>query len=101
MTSGQDWSPHTKAVERGLTDDEVRARVERGEFNEAPVANSRSFADIVRKNTFTWFNGLIGSLWVIMLVVALIVKNLISFRRYPVFLVVGSNGIQNPAELRF
>ncbi len=85
MTGGPAMRSHTKDIERGLTDDEVRARVERGEFNEAPVANSRSLADIVRKNTFTWFNGLIGSLWVIMLVVALIVNNLTSFRRYPVF----------------
>ena len=79
MTSGPGMSTHTKAVERGLTDDEVRARVERGEFNEAPIANSRSFADIVRKNTFTWFNGLIGSLWVIMLVVAPIQDSLFGF----------------------
>ncbi|MEL0148087.1 MAG: cation-translocating P-type ATPase, partial [Actinomycetota bacterium] len=79
MTGGPAMSSHTKDIERGLTDDEVRARVERGEFNEAPVANSRSFADIVRKNTFTWFNGLIGSLWVIMLVVAPIQDSLFGF----------------------
>ena len=79
MTGGPAMRSHTKDIERGLTDDEVRARVERGEFNEAPVANSRSFADIVRKNTFTWFNGLIGSLWVIMLVVAPIQDSLFGF----------------------
>ena len=37
----------------------------------------------------------------IMLVVALIVNNLTSFRRYPVFWWLSSNGIQNPAELRY
>lgn len=54
----------------GLTDAQVRERMERGEVNEAPTANARSLSDIIRKNTFTWFNGLIGSLWVIMLLVA-------------------------------
>ena len=42
MTGGPAMSSHTKDIERGLTDDEVSARVERGDFNEAPVANSRS-----------------------------------------------------------
>ena len=50
MTGGPAMSSHTKDIERGLTDDEVSARVERGDFNEAPVANSRSFADIVQEH---------------------------------------------------
>ena len=49
MTGGPAMSSHTKDIERGLTDDEVSARVDRGDFNEAPVANSRSFGDLVRK----------------------------------------------------
>ena len=48
-------------LENGLTDSQVRERIERGEVNEAPTANARSLGDIIRKNTFTWFNALIGS----------------------------------------
>ncbi|TAK70151.1 MAG: HAD family hydrolase [Actinomycetota bacterium] len=54
----------------GLTQAEVDDRIARGQANHAPDANARSLGDIVRTNTFTWFNGLIGSLWVLMLVVA-------------------------------
>ena len=54
----------------GLTSVEVAERVAAGQVNAAPEANSRSLASIVRANTFTWFNGLIGSLWVVMLLVA-------------------------------
>ncbi len=67
------------SVDRGLSDDEVRKRIEQGQINEAPTANARSFADIVRKNTFTWFNGLIGSLWIVMLLVAPIQDSLFGF----------------------
>lgn len=54
----------------GLTSAEVAERVARGEVNDAPDARSRSLGDIVRANTFTWFNGLIGTLWIIMILVA-------------------------------
>ena len=54
----------------GLTSAEVAERVARGEVNAAPEARSRSLSDIVRANTFTWFNGLIGSLWIVMIMVA-------------------------------
>ena len=68
------------AVElQGLTSAEVRERIERGQVNEAPSATSRSLSDIIRKNTFTWFNGLIGSMWVIMLIVAPIQDSLFGF----------------------
>lgn len=63
----------------GLTSGEVAERVARGQVNVAPDARSRSLADIVRANTFTWFNGLIGTLWVIMLVVAPIQDSLFGF----------------------
>ena len=56
---------------RGLTAAEVAERVAAGKVNVTPDAHSRSFADIVRANTFTWFNGLIGSLWVVMLTIGL------------------------------
>lgn len=64
---------------QGLSSAEVRERVERGEVNEAPTANARSLSDIIRKNTFTWFNFLIGSMWVIMLIVAPIQDSLFGF----------------------
>ncbi|MFY9231418.1 MAG: HAD-IC family P-type ATPase [Candidatus Nanopelagicales bacterium] len=70
--------PATNAA-TGLTSAEVAERVARGEVNEAPDASSRSLGDIVRANTFTWFNGLIGSLWVIMLLVAPIQDALFGF----------------------
>ena len=63
----------------GLTSAEVAERVARGQANAAPDARSRSLGDIVRANTFTWFNGLIGTLWVIMLVVAPIQDSLFGF----------------------
>lgn len=55
---------------RGLTASEVAERVTRGETNDAPDAHSRSLSSIIRSNTLTWFNGLIGTLWIIMLLVA-------------------------------
>jgi cation-transporting ATPase E len=63
----------------GLTAGEVAERVARGQVNAAPDARSRSLGDIVRANTFTWFNGLIGTLWVIMIVVAPIQDSLFGF----------------------
>lgn len=63
----------------GLSASEVAERVARGEVNEAPSANARSLGDIIRKNTFTWFNALIGSLWIVMLIVAPIQDSLFGF----------------------
>ena len=63
----------------GLTTEEVADRVARGLANDAPDARSRSLGDIFRANTFTWFNGLIGTLWLIMLLVAPIQDSLFGF----------------------
>ena len=63
----------------GLTTAQVAERIARGEVNHAPDARSRSLGDIVRANTFTWFNGLIGSLWVVMLFVAPFQDSLFGF----------------------
>jgi cation-transporting ATPase E len=41
-----------------------------GQVNNIRDTGSRSFASIVGSNTVTWFNGLIGSLWVVMILVA-------------------------------
>ena len=67
------------AAELGLTSAEVAERVAQGQVNIAPDASSRSLSDIVRANTFTWFNGLVGVLWVIMILVAPIQDSLFGF----------------------
>ena len=54
----------------GLTQSEVDQRIAAGETNDAPDANSRSLASIIKENTLTWFNFLIGSMWIVMLIVA-------------------------------
>ncbi|CAL9536641.1 Calcium-transporting ATPase CtpE [Streptomyces sp. enrichment culture] len=63
----------------GLTSAEVAERVARGQVNDVPVRSSRSTLDIVRANVFTRFNGIIGVLWVIMLIVAPIQDSLFGF----------------------
>ncbi len=54
----------------GLTRAEVELRIAAGETNDAPDANSRSLSSIIKENTLTWFNFLIGSMWIVMLIVA-------------------------------
>lgn len=63
----------------GLTSAQVAERVAAGRVNVVPVRSSRSVAAILRANVFTWFNGLIGTLFVIMLVVAPIQDALFGF----------------------
>lgn len=63
----------------GLTQAEVDERIAAGKVNAAPEANARSVSSIIRANVFTWFNGLIGTLWVIMLMVAPIQDSLFGF----------------------
>jgi cation-transporting P-type ATPase E len=53
----------------GLSSAQVAERVAAGQVNDVPVRSSRSMGEIVRANVFTWFNGIIGTLFVIMLVV--------------------------------
>jgi len=78
VTSPASVRPATDPL-RGLTAAEVAERIARGETNSAPDARSRSLGDIVRSNTFTWFNGLIGSLWIVMLLVAPVQDSLFGF----------------------
>ena len=63
----------------GLTSAEVAERIAAGEVNHAPDARSRSIGDIIRANTFTWFNGVIGIMWVIMIMVAPLQDSLFGF----------------------
>ncbi|MFA7324374.1 MAG: HAD-IC family P-type ATPase [Candidatus Nanopelagicales bacterium] len=66
-------------VQQGLTSQEVAERIAAGQVNHAPSATSRSLGDIIRANTLTWFNFVIGSMWVVMLVVAPIQDSLFGF----------------------
>ncbi len=50
----------------GLSADQVAQRVANGQTNYAPSQNSRSLKSIIRENTITSFNIVIGSLWALM-----------------------------------
>lgn len=63
----------------GLTAAEVAQRVSRGEVNVVITATSRSLRSIIRENTLTWFNFLIGSLWIVMLLIAPFQDSLFGF----------------------
>lgn len=53
----------------GLTADQVRQRVARGQVNVAPTISSRSVSSIIWRNLFTRFNILLGMLLVAILVI--------------------------------
>jgi cation-transporting ATPase E len=61
---------------RGLSAADVAERVAAGRVNHVKDKNSRSLADIVRANTLTYFNALIGSLWILMLWAAPLIDSL-------------------------
>jgi cation-transporting ATPase E len=54
----------------GLTTAEVRERIAAGQVNNIKDTGSRSLASIIRSNTLTWFNALIGGMWAVMIFVA-------------------------------
>lgn len=60
-------SPEVTAPLTGLTDAEVAQRVAAGQTNYAPNPNSRSLRSIIRENTLTSFNIVIGTLWALMI----------------------------------
>ena len=64
---------------RGLTAAEVAARLADGRSNAVPARSSRSIGAILRSNLLTWFNGLIGALFLIMLVVGPVQDALFGF----------------------
>jgi cation-transporting ATPase E len=70
-TTGAEVDP-----QRGLSSTEVAQRVAEGRVNHVKDRNARSLGDIVRANTFTYFNALIGSLWLLMLVSAPLIDGL-------------------------
>ena len=53
----------------GLTEAEVRERVDRGETNATGERTSRTFGEILRANIFTRFNAILGVLLVVILAV--------------------------------
>jgi cation-transporting ATPase E len=67
------------APARGLTHAQVAERTAAGRTNRLPAQSSRSLGAIVRANVFTWFNGLIGTLFVIMLIAGPIQDALFGF----------------------
>jgi cation-transporting ATPase E len=56
------------SAERGLTNDEVDARVREGRVNTAEVRTSRTLGEIIRANVFTRFNALLGTMFVLILI---------------------------------
>jgi cation-transporting ATPase E len=66
-------------VATGLTSAQVAERVAAGQVNDVKDRNARSLGDIFRANTFTYFNALIGSLWVLMMVSAPFIDSLFGF----------------------
>ena len=69
-------TPSDVDLATGLTSAQVAERVADGQVNAVKDRNARSLGDIVRANTFTYFNALIGGLWVLMLVSAPLIDSL-------------------------
>src|SRR5450759_2187179 len=61
--------PLSETPSRGLTEQEARRRAGSGLANTMPEANSRSLIHILKANLLTRFNALLGSLFVVILVV--------------------------------
>lgn len=81
-------------AERGLSEAEVRERVQRGQTNDVPTRSSRSVAGIVRANVVTRFNALIGTMFVVILVVGPVQDALFGF------VILANTGIGIVQELR-
>jgi cation-transporting ATPase E len=59
-----------------LTAAQVAERIADGRVNIVDDRNSRSLGSIIRANTFTYFNALIGGLWILMLLCAPLIDSL-------------------------
>lgn len=77
--TAQPVAPPTTDPATGLISAEVASRVAEGKANDAPDARSRSLPDIIKSNTLTWFNLVIGVMWAIMLLVAPFQDSLFGF----------------------
>ena len=71
---------------KGLTTDEVLARVRAGQTNDAHEETSRPLKDILRANILTRFNALLLALFVVVLVVGSPVDGL-----FALVIVINSN----------
>ncbi len=60
----------------GLTSGQVAERVADGRVNIVNNRNARSLGSIIRSNTLTYFNALIGGLWILMLASAPLIDSL-------------------------
>ena len=69
----------TQTPAGGLTAAEVAERVRRGRVNDVPARSSRPVREIVRANVLTLFNGIMGTLFAIILVVGPIQDALFGF----------------------
>ncbi|WP_052849114.1 HAD-IC family P-type ATPase [Streptomyces avicenniae] len=78
----------------GLSADEVARRVRRGEVNDVPARTSRSTGEIVRSNVLTFFNALMGTLFLVVLVVGPLQDALFGF------IVVANSAVGIVQELR-
>ncbi len=58
---------HANNKLNGLTEAEVKDRIERGETNKIVERTSRTYAEIIKSNVFTLFNAILGTLLVIIL----------------------------------
>jgi cation-transporting P-type ATPase E len=58
----------TDVSARGLTGDEVAARVRDGRVNAAEDRTSRTLGEIIRANVFTRFNAILATMWVLILI---------------------------------
>lgn len=61
-------APAVLAGTSGLSADQVRERISRGQTNSVPGSTSRSLWDIVRANVLTLFNGIVAGSFVLLLV---------------------------------
>jgi cation-transporting ATPase E len=68
--SSPEIAPITPDPAVGLTPAQVAERMRAGLSNDFAAPNSRSLADIIKSNTLTPFNGLLGTLWIVMMMVA-------------------------------
>ena len=69
----------TTTAVTGLTQAQVDERIAAGQVNVAPSPTSRSLSSILRANILTWFNALVGSLWIVMLIIAPVQDSLFGF----------------------
>ncbi|MDI9915182.1 HAD-IC family P-type ATPase [Rhodococcus sp. IEGM 1379] len=87
-------SPDDIDVSRGLTAEQVAARIASGQTNDVPDRASRSVKDIIRGNIFTRINAILTVLLVIVLSTGSVIDGMFGF------LIVANSGIGIIQEIR-